>query len=332
MSATTPQTRPRNRTPIETSKLSFAGVLNSEVIKLRSLRSTWWCLGVMALVIIGFGLLFAASAGAFTPQDSSYEQNQQIAAQSVTVGVMFGQLVAAILGALVITGEYGTGMIRSTFAAVPRRGAALVAKLVVVTVALFVVSLVALVITALLNSLILPGADISVDLGDGALWRSILGAAISVGFIGMIALALGAIIRNGAGAIASVVGLVFVLPLIVQIFTAFNQAVWLYNLNEIIPPNASARLYDYVVEGQSGDHAAGAGRCALPRRVGRRLRARRLGRRAVRSGVRARQAPRRLGGRARRRGTLQGRSEGAARPLATCSGRSGITEPFGALL
>ena len=78
-----------------------------------------------------------------------------------------------------------------------------------------------------------------------------LGAAASIAFTGMIAFSLGAIIRNGAGAIAASVGLVFVLPIIVQIFTAFVDAAWVYTLAEIIPPNAAARLYDYVVSGQS---------------------------------------------------------------------------------
>lgn len=250
MTATTP-TRHRDRPAQPTSKLSFGGVLRSEWIKLRTLRSTWWCLAVMVVVIVAFGALFSTSAGFFALDGATPEQQQAVVAQSVTVGVVFGQLVASILGALVITGEFGTGMIRSTFTAVPRRGAALVAKLIVVAVTLFVVSLVGLVVSLLVNSAILPAHDISVDFADAALWKTVLGAAVSIAAIGMMALALGAIIRNGAGAIASAVGIVFVLPIVVQLFMAANDSVWLYNLNEIIPPNASARLYDYVVDGQS---------------------------------------------------------------------------------
>ena len=250
MTATTP-TRHRDRPARPTSKLTFGGVLRSEVIKLRTLRSTWWCLSIMVVIVVGFGALFALSAGLFQAGEASTEQQQQIVAQSVSVGVVFGQLVASILGALVITGEFGTGMIRSTFSTVPKRLPAVVAKLVVVALTLFVVSLVALVLTLLINSAILPSNDITVDFGDGALWRSVVGAAASIAFIGMIAFSLGAIIRNGAGAIAASVGLVFVLPIIVQIFTAFVDAAWVYTLAEIIPPNAAARLYDYVVSGQS---------------------------------------------------------------------------------
>ncbi|MGY3261670.1 ABC transporter permease subunit [Frigoribacterium sp. 2355] len=250
MTTTTP-TRHRDRPVRPTSKLTFGGVLRSEVIKLRTLRSTWWCLAIMVVIIVGFGALFALSAGLFQAGEASTEQQQQIVAQSVSVGVVFGQLVASILGALVITGEFGTGMIRSTFSTVPKRLPAVVAKLVVVALTLFVVSLVALVLTLLINSAILPSNDITVDFGDGALWRSVVGAAASIAFIGMIAFSLGAIIRNGAGAIAASVGLVFVLPIIVQIFTAFVDAAWVYTLAEIIPPNAAARLYDYVVSGQS---------------------------------------------------------------------------------
>lgn len=250
MTATTP-TRHRDRPARPTSTLTFGGVLRSEWIKLRTLRSTWWCLAVMVAVIVAFGALFSTSAGFFALDGATREQQQAVVAQSVTVGVVFGQLVASILGALVITGEFGTGMIRSTFTAVPRRGAALVAKLIVVAVTLFVVSLVGLVVALLVNSVILPLHDITVDFTDAALWKTVLGAAVSVAAIGMMALALGAIIRNGAGAIASAVGIVFVLPIVLQLFMAANDSVWLYNVNEIIPPNASARLYDYVVDGQS---------------------------------------------------------------------------------
>lgn len=250
MTTTTP-TRHRERPARPTSKLTFGGVLRSEVVKLRTLRSTWWCLSIMVVIIVGFGALFALSAGLFEAGQASTEQQQQIVAQSVSVGVVFGQLVASILGVLVITGEFGTGMIRSTFATVPKRLPAVVAKLVVITLTLFVVSLFALVVTLLINSAILPSNDITVDFGDGALWRSVLGAAASIAFTGMIAFSLGAIIRNGAGAIAAAVGLVFVLPIIMQIFTAFVDAAWVYTLAEIIPPNASARLYDYVVADQS---------------------------------------------------------------------------------
>ncbi|NRD25173.1 ABC transporter permease subunit [Frigoribacterium sp. VKM Ac-2836] len=250
MTATTP-TRHGDRPARPTSKLTFGGVLRSEVIKLRTLRSTWWCLSIMVVIIVGFGALFAFSAGLFEAGQASSEQQQQIVAQSVSVGVVFGQLVASILGVLVITGEFGTGMIRSTFSTVPKRLPAVIAKLVVIAVTLFVVSLVALVLTLLINSAILPSNDITVDFGDGALWRSVIGAAASIAFTGMIAFSLGAIIRNGAGAIAAAVGLVFVLPIIVQIFTAFVDAAWVYTLAEIIPPNAAARLYDYVVSGQS---------------------------------------------------------------------------------
>jgi len=250
MTATTP-TRHLDRAAPPASRLSFGGVLRSEWIKLRTLRSTWWCLAVMVAVIVAFGALFSTSAGFFALDGATREQQQAVVAQSVTVGVVFGQLVAAILGALVITGEFGTGMIRSTFTAVPRRGAALVAKLIVVAVTLFVVSFIGLVVSLLVNSAILPLHDISVDFADVALWKTVLGAAVSVAAIGMMALALGAIIRNGAGAIASAVGIVFVLPIVLQLFMTANDSVWLYNLNEIIPPNASARLYDYVVDGRS---------------------------------------------------------------------------------
>lgn len=249
MTATAPTRSGRSR--VTGSGLSFGGVLRSEWIKLRSLRSTIWCFAIIAVLIIGFGALFSSVASGFEGMVATPEQQQSLAASVTTIGVAFAQLVAAVLGALIITGEFGTGMIQSTFAAVPRRTPALVAKLILVAVGTFVVSAISLAITSVLAVPLLSGVDIDLDLADGRYWLSMLGAAASVAFMAMIAFGLGMIIRNSTGAIAAAIGLVFVVPILFSIAMTLISGTWIISLYEFVPPTAAGRLYDYVVDGSS---------------------------------------------------------------------------------
>jgi ABC-2 type transport system permease protein len=248
--STTAPTR-SSRSHATGSGVTFGGVLRSEWIKLRSLRSTVWCFAIIAVLIIGFGALFSSVASGFEGMESTAEQDQSLAASVTTIGVAFAQLVAAVLGALIITGEFGTGMIRSTFTAVPRRTPALVAKLIIVAVGTFAVSAVSLAITSLLAVPLLRGVDIELDLADGQYWLSMLGAAASVAFMAMISFGLGMIIRNSTGAIAAAIGLVFVVPILFSIAMGLVAGTWVYSVYEFIPPTAASRLYEYVVDGSS---------------------------------------------------------------------------------
>ena len=248
---TTTTPRPTTHAHTAGSGVSFGHVLRSEWIKLRSLRSTAWCFAVIVVLLIGFALLFGAFASGFEGAPATDEQQQSLAVSVATIGVPFAQLVAAVLGALVITGEYGTGMVRSTFAAVPRRTPALVAKVLLIGVTTFVVSALALAVALLVSTPLLSSSGVDTDLADGRIWLSMLGGAATIGFIAMIAFGLGAIIRNGAGAIASAIGIVFVLPIIFSIGQALIAKPWIYSLYEFIPPQAATRVYDYPVDGQS---------------------------------------------------------------------------------
>lgn len=228
------------------SHLSFGGVLRSEWIKLRSLRSTLWCYAIVIVLTIGLGLLLATAVGA-QPQSGTPTAEQQQASwvQAATLGVAFSQLVVAVLGALVITGEYGTGMIRSTFAAVPKRWPALLAKALVFGVTTFVVALVSFVITALVVAPLLPAAGVHPDLGDGRAWLAIVGAAGYLALLGVLSLSIGAIIRNSAGGIATALGLILVVPTVLSILGAVTRAVWVQNLSVFLPDRAGGHLYAY---------------------------------------------------------------------------------------
>lgn len=235
------------------SGLSFAGILNSEWIKLRTLRSTIWCFAIIVVLTIGVGILLAFAIGSQSTSGGTAETRQSLLVQVSTVSIGFSQLVAAVLGALVITGEYGTGMIRSTLTAVPKRIPALLAKAIVFGLLALVIEFVSLAITAVIGKSILGSFDLSTDLGDGKLWLGLLGGAGYIALIGLLALSLGTIIRNSAGGIAAALGLVLVLPTVVQIFALTTQAKWIENIYAFLPSEAGAKMYSYA-----GDVASAA--------------------------------------------------------------------------
>ena len=199
MSATT--ATPVTLEPARRPHLTFAGVLKSELIKLVTVRSTVWCLAIALGMSIGLAFLLAATF--YSPTPLSADAQQQYWTLTGTLGFNFAQLVIAILGVLVITGEYSTGMIRSTFAAVPRRLPALAAKAIVIGVAAFVVAGIAVLTSAFLPLGLLQGVGIAPDLTDADAWLVFLGGAIYLALIAVLSMAIGAIVRNSAGAIAA---------------------------------------------------------------------------------------------------------------------------------
>jgi ABC-2 type transport system permease protein len=241
------------------SHLTFGGVLHSEWIKLHSLRSTLWCYLVIIVITIGLGFLLAAAYRTDGTGELPNIQQQGVWLQVATLGVGFSQLVAAVLGALVITGEYGTGMIRSTLTAVPGRISALVAKVLVFGVTTFVVGLVSIIATALLTAPLLPAKGIHPDLGDGHVWLALIGGAGYLALIGMMSLAIGALIRNSAGGIAVSLGLILVVPTILQILVGVTRADWAKNVGVFLPGSAGGRLYAYT----PGEAAAASGTLVL---------------------------------------------------------------------
>lgn len=197
-------------------RLAFPRQLRSEWIKLSTLRSTWWSIGITAVITIGVALLIAQSMDVpgFEP------------IQAVVSPVQFTMLLAGILGVISVTGEYSTGMIRSTLSANPVRGSVLAAKAIVVGVFLFIASLIISLAAALAVSPIFESRDMPFPWGTPAdSTLPILAAAICMAIFALIGVAFGFILRSGAGAIAATVGLLFVLPIVMNIF-AMPGAGW----------------------------------------------------------------------------------------------------------
>lgn len=216
------------------ARLSFGRVLRSEVIKLSTLRSTWWSLGITVVLSVGIALLIASASREF-PGDFP-------AVTAIVAPMQFTMLVAGIFGAIAITGEYSTGMIRSTLTAEPRRGVVLAAKAIAVAAFLVLTTVVSTVIAVLATAPLL--GDGGIDWSDpNASVIPLAYSLLAMAAFGLIGLGWGFIIRNGAGAIAATVGLLFVAPIVLSLFSIGGEAwAWVVELSQYLPMSAASTL------------------------------------------------------------------------------------------
>lgn len=187
----------------------------SEWTKLRSVRSTRWSLLATLLLIIGIGILACVVFESRWPHLSPADRHDFHPLRVNLAGVNFAQLAIGVLGVLVITAEYSTGMIRSTFLAVPKRLPVLWGKALVFGAVAFAVSLPAVFIVFFAGQAILSGQHIDIGISHPGVLRALFGAALFLTVMGLFGLGLGAIIRSTAGAISALAGIPFVLPPIV---------------------------------------------------------------------------------------------------------------------
>jgi ABC-2 type transport system permease protein len=193
-------------------KVTQARVLVSEFTKFRTVRSTVWTLLVAVVLMIGISALFSAVTAS---QYHTFDAADRATFNPVSIslsGMMFAVVAFGVLGVLMISGEYSTGMIRSSLTAVPRRLPVLWGKLAVFAGVIFSISLVASVISFFLGQALLNSHHLGVSVAAPGALRSIIGAALYVTVSGMIGVALGALFRNTAAGIATFAGVFFVIP------------------------------------------------------------------------------------------------------------------------
>lgn len=197
-----------------TGRATFGGAVRSEWTKLWSLRSTTWSIVALVVITVGLSVLISwgnsSSYDDFSPADQATLDPTNISLS----GFALGQLVAAVLGVLVISSEYSTGNIRTSLAAVPRRLNVLGAKAVVVAVAMLLAGLVTAFLSFFLGQLFFARIDLAASLGDPGVLRAVIGAGLYVMGCALFGLAVGALLRNTAGAVTTVVALLFLLPLL----------------------------------------------------------------------------------------------------------------------
>ncbi|WP_374120798.1 ABC transporter permease [Streptomyces sp. AN091965] len=192
--------------PIPIKKTNLGHALSSEWTKIKSVRSTMWTLGVFLLLVIGIGLLAVAQT-----DDADYVDVPFTI--PAFFGLILGQICLITLGVLVTSSEYGTGMIRTTFTASPQRSRVLAAKALVFFVLAFVVAAGSIFFVGLVAS----GAHSGPGVGEVSWIDTVFKGGLYVSLLGVLALAVGSMLRHSAGAITTMLGLVLV-PAIMPAF------------------------------------------------------------------------------------------------------------------
>lgn len=217
--------------------VSFPRTLRSEWIKFWSLRSTYWAIAatIVAMVLMSLLMAVGLSQSAANGFDAGLDS-------TMVVGLSYSmaQLVIAVLGVLMISGEYSTGMIRSTLTAVPKRIPALAAKAIVITAVSFVVGVLGVALSYVLTIPLLSDVGGAADLGNADTLRMFWGTGLYLAAVGLFGLAIGALVRHSAGAIATAVGFLLLLPIVFQL--AMGALEWLRDAYPYLPTVAGERI------------------------------------------------------------------------------------------
>jgi ABC-2 type transport system permease protein len=187
-------------------KPAFPDTLHAEWIKFWSVRSTFWSTAMLFVLGAGLTTLVCALAAKDIASGAAGESPGSF----LTWGMMFAQITAIVLGTLAVTTEYGTGMIRATLAAMPRRGSVLAAKALVLTATLFVAGTITAFAGYFGGNWFLDNHGVGVALGDPDVLRAMFGSGLYLAGLGLFAAAVGLLLRHTAAALSTVLALVFV--------------------------------------------------------------------------------------------------------------------------
>jgi ABC-2 type transport system permease protein len=262
--------------PPAVGRAGLKGAIASEFTEIRSVRSTYWTLGALFFVSVGLGI--AITAGTAANFANNPGNTAGFDATQVSLGAFFelGQLIIAVLGAMVITSEYSTGMVRTSLTAQPRRGVVYAAKAIVFTAVTLVISLVTAFVAFFVGQAIYSSKGVSASLfhtvtipananvncnpnsgctatfsGTDVITAStvltaIIGTALFVTIVALIAFGVGSILRHTAGAIATVIALLFIVPILEQ--TLPND--WRWDVMRFLP-DAATRVISVTVGGDN---------------------------------------------------------------------------------
>ncbi len=216
-------------------------VLASEWAKLWSLRSTWITLGLGLLFLVAFGVI-AASRYKSNVDSGRHLDRDFATATAVSLslfGTNFAQLALGVLGVLVTAGEYSTGMIRSTLAAVPRRLPVLWSKAAVLGAVALVIATAGAFVAFPIGSRIVSGTPAALGPGHAGVVRSLLGAGLYLGLVGVIGTALGALLRSVAGGISVLVAAFMLVPGLVSLLPTS----WQGHIAPYLPSHAGESVF-----------------------------------------------------------------------------------------
>lgn len=232
-------------------------VIKAEWLKFRSVRSNLTTLASAAAATIGFGMLFSAFAGS----DDQVGPNRA-GADALTMslgGVNMAQIFVAVLGVMFVTSEYGSGLIRTMFAAVPSRLPVLGAKAIVAAAATTVVMSAAAVVAFLAGQAVYGVPEAAMSLGDDGVVQALLGTGAYLGGIAAMGVALGFLLRSAGAAIGVVISSLMVAPILVSLLPSdMGDPIGRY-----LPSNAGAAFRSVVATPDLLSPGAGAAVFAL---------------------------------------------------------------------
>ncbi|HZR48316.1 MAG TPA: hypothetical protein VFB06_02245 [Streptosporangiaceae bacterium] len=191
-------------------------VVAAEWIKLRGVRSTYWTLLIAAGTAIGLSIVLAYAFATPQPKAGQTPPDPLLAGFA---SLEYAVLAVGVLGALTVTSEYSTGLIRTTLAAVPHRGALLAAKAAVVAAVTLVIGELAAWVSFFADQAILNGHHRGVSLSQPGVAGAVLADGLLLCVCALLGLGLGALIRHTAGAVAAVAGVMY-LPALLQALPA----------------------------------------------------------------------------------------------------------------
>lgn len=220
--------------PRSAGQVTFGGAMRSEFTKLWSVRSTYWSLLLMLVLVAGFAAIAGVGAVTNLPVPKNWDPTQHS-----LFGLYLGQLVIGVLGVLVISSEYATGMIRTTLTANPHRGVMIAAKAAVFTVTAFAASLITALGAFFLGQAILATKHINTTITSPHVPGAILGAALFLTLCGLIGFGFGLLLRYTAAGLGATVGVLFVLTVLVN----FLPTSWQNDIARFVPALAGAQLW-----------------------------------------------------------------------------------------
>ncbi|HWE92145.1 MAG TPA: ABC transporter permease [Pseudonocardiaceae bacterium] len=219
-------------------KVTLPRLLRSEWVKFWSLRSSYFTLAGTVVAMIGLGALISFFTENRWAQIDPAERFHFNPTGVSLHGWAIAQLVVGVLGIMVITGEYGTGMIRSSLAAAPKRIPVLVAKSAVFAAIAFVVTTAAAIVAFLIGQALLSPIHINTTLSAPGVLRTVIGVGLYITVVGLLGVGLGFIIRNTAGTIATLFGILLVLPVLVDAL----PTTWSEHISPYLPSNAGQEI------------------------------------------------------------------------------------------
>jgi ABC-2 type transport system permease protein len=268
--------------PASAGRAGLRGVIASEFTKLRSVRSTYWTIGALILVSVGIAAIAGAGIAGSLHNSPQNKAGLDATQDSLIAFFELGQLIIAVIGAMSITSEYSTGMIRTSLSAMPRRSTIYLGKLIVLATVTLVVSLVTSFISFFVGQAVMSGSGVAASLfhsttvpanafmhppaggpgagppvvtfqgtiviSSGTVLTAIVGTALFVTVVALIAFGFGAIIRHTAGAITSTIGLMFVLSIIIQVLPDN----WRWDIMRFFP-DAAGRVISVTI-GNTNPH------------------------------------------------------------------------------